>query len=272
MKGRCRYPDGVRDFGEEIPRSPIDLVIEFHGAKDALAAAKWLCEQLGVDPTTLGWRAGNGLDEGGLADLEARTGTGAATPSGTGPAGAAENPQPPQDNGHDPAAAAGSVNPKVGGGDDGAGGKLPPPPPGGDGAGGAEDEELPPRELPPPPTPPTPEPLGPSPAAFSHEWMALKFSAAHHLDWRYVALWGKWQQWDGTRWRNEDTLRAYELARRICRAASAGCDEEKLAREIARASAVAGVEHLARADRRHAMRFDQYDAEDWDLNQPPRKE
>jgi hypothetical protein len=110
------HPDGVRDFGEEVPRSPIDLVIEYHGAKDALAAAKWLCEQLGVDPTTLGWRAGNGLDERGLADLEARTRTGAATPSGTGPAGAAENPRPPQDNSHDPAAAAESDNPKVGGG------------------------------------------------------------------------------------------------------------------------------------------------------------
>jgi putative DNA primase/helicase len=105
-----------------------------------------------------------------------------------------------------------------------------------------------------------------------HEWLALRFSAEHHADWRYVALGGKWQQWTGTRWRSEDTLRAFELARRICRSASADCDKPQLAREIARAGAVAGVERLARADRRHAMRFDQYDAEDWDFNQPPRKE
>jgi hypothetical protein len=123
---------------------------------------------------------------------------------------------------------------------------------------------------------PTEEPdddfVGPIPAEFSDEQLALAFSAEHHTNWRYVALWGKWQQWAGTRWRNEDTLRAFELARRICRAASSRASPEKLAREVARASTVAGVERLARADRRHAMTFGQYDAKDWDFNQPPRKE
>jgi hypothetical protein len=123
------------------------------------------------------------------------------------------------------------------------------------------------------PEPPQPtQSFGPLPEPFSHEWLALQFSAEHHADWRFVALWGKWQQWASTHWRNEDTLRAFELVRQICRAASAACDKESLAREVAKASAVAGVERLARADRRHAMRFDQYDAEAWGFNQPPRKE
>jgi hypothetical protein len=115
--------------------------------------------------------------------------------------------------------------------------------------------------------------VGILPAEFSHEQLALQFTAEHHADWRYVALWGKWQRWAATRWRNEDTLRAFELARRVCRAASARIFESaSLARSVAGAQSVAAVEKLARADRRHAMCFDQYDAKDWDFNQPPRNE
>jgi hypothetical protein len=77
------HPDGVWDFGEEVPQSPIDLVITHGGKADALAAARWLCERLGVDPTSLGWRAGNGFDESGLADLEKRTGTSEDTEPGS---------------------------------------------------------------------------------------------------------------------------------------------------------------------------------------------
>jgi hypothetical protein len=115
--------------------------------------------------------------------------------------------------------------------------------------------------------------VGVLPAEFSHEQLALQFTAEHQADWRYVALWGKWQQWTATRWRNEDTLRAFELVRRVCRAASSRVFKPaSLARSGASATTVAGVEKLARADRRHAMLFDQYDAKDWDFNQPPRKE
>ena len=84
------HPDGVRDFGEEIPRSPIDLVIVYHGAKDALAAAKWLCEQLGVDPTL---SVGAPATDWMRADSPtSRRGREQAPPhrGGTGPAGAAE--------------------------------------------------------------------------------------------------------------------------------------------------------------------------------------
>jgi len=64
------------------------------------------------------------------------------------------------------------------------------------------------------------------------------------------------------------------LARRVCRRNSpqAALISEKLGREVAGAGTVAGVERLARADRRHAMTFDQWNADDWSINQPQRKE
>jgi Family of unknown function (DUF5906)/Bifunctional DNA primase/polymerase, N-terminal len=60
---------GAYDFGEDTSCSPIDIVIR-HGAEasvtdrvdaitgkpDALTAALWLCERLGIDPVTLGYR------------------------------------------------------------------------------------------------------------------------------------------------------------------------------------------------------------------------
>lgn len=50
------HPDGVQDFGEEEPRTALDLVQEFGGAPDAKAAAFWICEKLRIEPATLGWR------------------------------------------------------------------------------------------------------------------------------------------------------------------------------------------------------------------------
>lgn len=48
-------PEGIMDFGEERGRSPIDLVIDWGPAVDAISGAHWLCERLGVDPARLGW-------------------------------------------------------------------------------------------------------------------------------------------------------------------------------------------------------------------------
>ena len=51
---------GVHDMGDanEGKRSPIDVVLEYGGAETAADAALWLCERLGVDPASLGWRGG----------------------------------------------------------------------------------------------------------------------------------------------------------------------------------------------------------------------
>jgi putative DNA primase/helicase len=104
--------------------------------------------------------------------------------------------------------------------------------------------------------------------AFSEEALALQFAEVHEDDLRYVAAWGQWLEWDGVRWKRDNTLRALDLARRICRAASAECNMPNIARQLARAQTVAAVERLARADRRIAATVDQWDSDPWLLNTP----
>ncbi len=107
------------------------------------------------------------------------------------------------------------------------------------------------------------------PPAFSDDALALRFCNRHEGDLRYVASWGRWYHWDCARWRKDDTLAAYDLARKVCREAAAeckGCESEKGA--IASAKTVAAVERLARSDRRMAATTDQWDSDPWLLNTP----
>ena len=56
---------GVHDMGDahDGGRTAIDIVMEYGGAPDAVAAAHWLCERMGIDPQTLGWE--DDYDSGG---------------------------------------------------------------------------------------------------------------------------------------------------------------------------------------------------------------
>lgn len=105
------------------------------------------------------------------------------------------------------------------------------------------------------------------PPEFSDEALALRFSNKHGDNARYVAAWGKWFLWTGRYWRFDDTMRAYDCARAICRVASSelGQKQVKLAAAVASAKTVAAVVNLARADRRHAAVVDQWDADPWTL-------
>ncbi len=49
-------PAGIKDFGEEVGKTAIDLALEHGAATSATAAAEWLCERLGIAPAALGWR------------------------------------------------------------------------------------------------------------------------------------------------------------------------------------------------------------------------
>jgi putative DNA primase/helicase len=89
----------------------------------------------------------------------------------------------------------------------------------------------------------------------SEDEFANEFSARHADTLRYVALWGRWLQWDGARWKFEDTLAAYDLARRVAREFSVQAKDKT----IAKAAVVAAIERLARADRRHASTVDAWD-------------
>jgi D5 N terminal like/Bifunctional DNA primase/polymerase, N-terminal len=101
----------------------------------------------------------------------------------------------------------------------------------------------------------------------SHDGLALCFSARHEHDLRYVHLWGQWLLWDGKRWRPEETLRAFDLARALAREEAAK-HKRAQAREIASAGTVAAIERLARSDRRHASSSDAWDKDPWLLCTP----
>ena len=87
--------------------------------------------------------------------------------------------------------------------------------------------------------------------------IALRFAELHANDFRYVSAWSRWLEWKSTHWRFDDTLRAFDVARHVCR--EAGESDAKT---------VAAVERLAKADRRIAATIDQWDADPWLLNTP----
>jgi putative DNA primase/helicase len=92
--------------------------------------------------------------------------------------------------------------------------------------------------------------------------LALLFVAAHGENLRYVAAWSRWMRWTGTHWRHDDTLAVFNLIRDTCREALG----EKAKRLDSRT--VAGVERLARSDRRVAATVEQWDRDLWLLNTP----
>jgi putative DNA primase/helicase len=108
------------------------------------------------------------------------------------------------------------------------------------------------------------------PPRFSEDALALRFSELYADDLRYVARWAQWLRWDGTRWAEDTTLNVYDLARAICREASAECgeNEKATATRLASKSTRAAVESLAQADRRHAATVEQWDTDPWLLNTP----
>jgi hypothetical protein len=98
---------------------------------------------------------------------------------------------------------------------------------------------------------------------FSEESIAVTFAVRHEANLRYVAKWGSWMQWDGTRWSFDETLRAFSLSRAICREAASALGEaqqHKTAVTIASAKTVAAIERLAKADRVLAATVEQWDA------------
>ncbi len=81
--------------------------------------------------------------------------------------------------------------------------------------------------------------------------LALAFAEEHAENLRYVAAWGQWFAYDGTRWARDDTLHTFDRVRGICREISAKVS----------ARTVAAVEKLAKADRRLAATPAQWDSD-----------
>jgi putative DNA primase/helicase len=104
----------------------------------------------------------------------------------------------------------------------------------------------------------------------SEDFLALTFADKHGEDSRYVAAWGKWLEWTDDRWRQENTLKVFDLARKICRVAASACLIPGEAKNLAKSKTVAAVEQLSRSDRRIAATKDQWDLDEFFFN--PEKE
>lgn len=107
---------------------------------------------------------------------------------------------------------------------------------------------------------------GPIPVQFTEDALADSFATRHADVWRYVAPWGQWLTWTGALWRREDTLQAFDLARRICREAARRSASAKIRTKLSSAATVSAVERLARTDRRHATTTEVWDRDPWLLN------
>jgi putative DNA primase/helicase len=99
--------------------------------------------------------------------------------------------------------------------------------------------------------------------AFTEDALALRFSARHAHDLRYVAIRNQWYQWDGTRWAPERTLLVFDLIRSGCRNDAKDFGNGKPPDKCYTAKTVAAVYSLARADRRQAATLEQFDANNW---------
>jgi putative DNA primase/helicase len=103
----------------------------------------------------------------------------------------------------------------------------------------------------------------------SEDFLALEFTARHLRDLRFVPAWGKWMRWDGARWKEDTTLAAFDLARKIVRERAVELAEitsGKDAIALASAKTVAAVERLARSDQTLARSVDAWDTDLWLLN------
>ena len=86
----------------------------------------------------------------------------------------------------------------------------------------------------------------PTPVRFTEDALAETFADRHQDSWRYVAPWGQWLTWTGRLWRREDTLQAFDLARRVCREAASRAGTPKLRAKLSTAATVSAVERLGR--------------------------
>jgi putative DNA primase/helicase len=94
---------------------------------------------------------------------------------------------------------------------------------------------------------------------FSEIDLANNFVNQHEENLRFVAKWGSWMIWDRVRWQFDETMRAFDLARAICRKAALQANKEGERKSLASAKTVAAVEKLARAYRTLAATTSQWD-------------
>ena len=110
-----------------------------------------------------------------------------------------------------------------------------------------------------------------APPEFTEIALAVEFVKRHGDALKYVALWGHWLLWTGTHWKQEPTVLAFDLARKICSETARQAlviEGKKVAAALAKASTCAAVERIAKADRKFATTIDPWDADLMALNTP----
>lgn len=110
------------------------------------------------------------------------------------------------------------------------------------------------------------------PAPLSQDALAEHFVDKHGEDWRYVAQWGKWFEWDCNRWAEDATEKPVGLAKQVTReaitwqeAAQLTNSDRRKVNSIVTAKALLG---FARADQAIAATVDQWDTDPWLLGVP----
>jgi hypothetical protein len=64
---------------------------------------------------------------------------------------------------------------------------------------------------------------------FSDDALALEFADRHADDLRYVAAWSHWYSYNGQCWQYDETLKIFDLARKLCRDMAERCTKPKIA-------------------------------------------
>jgi P4 family phage/plasmid primase-like protien len=104
------------------------------------------------------------------------------------------------------------------------------------------------------------------PVFASEDALAAQLSTRLDDGWRHAA--GAWFRWDGKRWEQEKTRLCWDIAREVCREASVGIADPRLALKVASKGTIYAAVSLAEADRRHATVITAFDADPWLLNTP----
>lgn len=102
----------------------------------------------------------------------------------------------------------------------------------------------------------------------SDEALAIEFAQTYRPELRYVAAWNRWYIWDGHLWKHDETLAAFDLARKLVRRVVNQMPNGKEAKLLASSRTVNAVQSLAKADRRLAATIDQWDRNSMLLNTP----
>ena len=96
----------------------------------------------------------------------------------------------------------------------------------------------------------------------TEDTLAQMFVNRHKDKLRYVSKWGQWLRYHDGRWKEEQTLLAFDLAREVCR------EINQQSKPICSAKTIAAVERIAKAYRQLAATVDQWDTDPWLLNTP----